>query len=142
MAGLSEREWSSIGILTPVRTAYRYNIHRTLGMIRSVSPQVTICLLTYGDLASLARRALDSIRDNCARADYRLVVGANAVCPETLELLHTRHRNGDIDHLIVSATNLSKCPMMRRMFANVETDYIWWFDDDSHVTSPDAMSRW
>lgn len=106
------------------------------------SPQVTICLLTYGDFPSLARRALDSIRDNCRRADYRLVVGANAVCPETLDSLNARHRTGEIDHLIVSAANLSKCPMMRRMFAVVDTEYIWWFDDDSYVIEPGAMSRW
>jgi hypothetical protein len=112
-------------------------------MARSTAPpQVTICLLTYGDFPQLARRAMDSIRQKCLRADYRLVVGANAVCPETLELLNARHQAGEIDHLIVSAANLSKCPMMRRMFAVVETEYIWWFDDDSYVARQYALSRW
>jgi hypothetical protein len=36
-----------------------------------------------------------------------------------------------IDQLIQSPVNLNQCPMMRRMFAKVETEYIWWFDDDS-----------
>jgi hypothetical protein len=105
-------------------------------------PQVTICLLTFGPFPRLARRALDSIREKCPGADYRLVVGANAVGQETLDLLNTRHQAGEIDHLIVSRANLSKCPMMRRMFSAVETEYIWWFDDDSYIAEPGALSRW
>jgi GT2 family glycosyltransferase len=105
-------------------------------------PQVTICLLTFGDFPLLARRALDSIRRHCSRADYKLIVGANAVGKETLTLLHARYEAGEIDRLIVSAENLSKCPMMRRMFAVVDTEYIWWFDDDSYITDPIALAQW
>ena len=32
--------------------------------------------------------------------------------------------------------------MMRRMFENVDTEFIWWFDDDSYITTPDAWSQW
>src|SRR5213592_2231022 len=88
-------------------------------------PSVTICLLTFGDYPGLARRALDSIRQHCSRPDYKLVVGANSACEETLCLLNGRHEAGEIDHLIVSAENLSKCPMMRRLFAEIDTPYIW-----------------
>jgi len=42
----------------------------------------------------------------------------------------------------MSSTNLSKCPMMRRMFAEIDTEYIWWFDDDSYVTETGALTRW
>jgi GT2 family glycosyltransferase len=28
------------------------------------------------------------------------------------------------------------------MFEGVNTEFIWWFDDDSHVTEHDALSRW
>lgn len=105
-------------------------------------PRVTICLLTFGDYPRLARQALDSIRRCCSRDSHRLVVGANSVCEETADLLATRHEAGDIDRLIVSSTNLSKCPMMRRMFAEIDTEYIWWFDDDSFLTEPDALTRW
>jgi GT2 family glycosyltransferase len=106
------------------------------------TPRVTICLLTFGDYPDLASRALDSIRRHCPRADYRLVVGANAVCAETLRLLRARHEDREIDELVLSPTNLSKCPMMRRMFARIDTEYIWWFDDDSHITEPGALTRW
>jgi GT2 family glycosyltransferase len=105
-------------------------------------PAVTICLLTFGDYPWLARRALDSIRQHCIRADYKLVVGANSVCEETLSLLNARHGAGEIDRLIVSAENLSKCPMMRRLFAEIDTPYIWWFDDDSYISEPNALNHW
>jgi GT2 family glycosyltransferase len=112
-------------------------------MARSIAPpQVTICLLTFGDFPELARRALQSIREHCSRADYHLIVGANAVNAETLALLRAGEEAGEIDLLMVSAENLSKCPMMRRMFAEVKTEYIWWFDDDSYITSPTALVRW
>src|SRR5882724_12863942 len=92
-------------------------------------PLVTICVLTFRDYSGLARQTLDSFQRCCLRTEYKLVVGANSVCEETLGLLTARHEAGYIDRLIVSATNLSKCPMMRRMFADIDTEYIWWFDD-------------
>src|SRR5437867_34003 len=105
-------------------------------------PLVTICVLTFGGYSGLARQTLDSIQRCCLRTEYKLVVGANAVCAETSRLLTARHEAGDIDRLIVSATNLSKCPMMRRMFAEIDTEYIWWFDDDSYITEPGALAQW
>ena len=106
------------------------------------TPKVTICVLTYGNHAGLATRVLESIRSFCPRSPYRLVVGANAVCRETRTYLETLHAAGDIDQLIVSPVNLNKCPMMRRMFAAVETPFIWWFDDDSYITKPGTLERW
>ena len=32
--------------------------------------------------------------------------------------------------------------MMRRMFEGIETEFIWWFDDDSFITEPDAPTLW
>ena len=29
--------------------------------------------------------------------------------------------------------------MMRRMLEGVETEFFWWFDDDSYVISPEAL---
>ncbi len=105
-------------------------------------PGVTICVLTYGDYPRLARRAIESIQTFCPRSQYRLVVGANAVCEETGAYLEALTAAGEVDQLIRSPTNVNKCPMMRRMFEVVNTGFIWWFDDDSYVTAPDALSRW
>jgi len=105
-------------------------------------PLVAICVLTYGNYPRLAKQALDSIQRNCVRDEYKLLVGANSVSRETLRLLNERHQTGAIDRLIVSPTNLSKCPMMRRLFAEIDTQYIWWFDDDSYIKDPSALSQW
>ena len=105
-------------------------------------PQVTICVLTFGDHPWLARQVIESIRTHCARDDYQLVVGANAVGNETRDYLDARCAAGDVDRLFDSTVNLNKCPMMRRMFESVDTEFIWWFDDDSHITTPDAFAHW
>ena len=106
------------------------------------TPSVTICVLTYGDYAWLARRCIESVRANCVRQHYRLVVGANAVGPETLSYLQALHQGGEIDRLVVSDSNLNKCPMMRRMFEEIDTEFIWWFDDDSYIREPTALADW
>ncbi|HEU0008837.1 MAG TPA: glycosyltransferase [Verrucomicrobiae bacterium] len=103
---------------------------------------VTICVLTYGDHPRLVARVLDSIRTHCPRSEFQLAVGANAVGEATRADLDARRRAGEIDRLIVSETNLNKCPMMRRIFQTVHTELIWWFDDDSYINEPGALSRW
>jgi hypothetical protein len=102
---------------------------------------VTICVLTYGDHEPLARCCLESIRFHCARSLYRLVVGANAVGDATWAYLRERVAAGDIDRLCVSPANINKNPMMRRMLEGVDTELVWWFDDDSYVTGPEALPR-
>lgn len=106
------------------------------------SPPVTICVLTYGDFLRLARRCLDSILRHCDRSQYRLVVGANAVAPATAEYLAGLEAEGRIDRLVSSPVNLHKDPMMRGMFAGIETELVWWFDDDAHVTDDGALAAW
>lgn len=105
-------------------------------------PTVTICVLTYGDHPHLASQCIESVRRYCPRSDYQLVVGANAVSPETLLYLNGLKAAGEVDQLIVSPTNINKCPMMRRMFETVRTELVWWFDDDSYLTGPQAWSAW
>jgi GT2 family glycosyltransferase len=111
-------------------------------MKRSIPrPPVSICVLTYGDYPRLARRCLDSVRQFCERSLHQLIVGANAAGPETREYLENLHRAGEIDHLLLSRKNLRKYPMMRRMLARANTEFVWWFDDDSSVTKPWALPR-
>lgn len=100
---------------------------------------VTICVLTYGDYPDLARQTIDSIVAHCDRRDYRLFVGGNAIGAATRAYVETLHAEGAIDRLFLSDENINKCPMMRRMFAEVETPFVWWFDDDSFVESPEAL---
>jgi hypothetical protein len=102
-------------------------------------PPATICVLVYGDYPDLARQCLESIRLNCDRALFRCIVGANSPGERTLKLLKELKVAGFIDRLIISPANINKCPMMRRMFAGVDTEFIWWFDDDCQVTHPLAF---
>ncbi len=108
---------------------------------RFVYPRVpvTICVLTYGDYAALARQTIDSILSHCDRREYLLFVGANAVGDETRAYLEALHADGAIDRLFISDTNINKCPMMRRMFEAVDTPFVWWFDDDSFVENRRAL---
>jgi GT2 family glycosyltransferase len=106
---------------------------------RPPKPPVTICVLTYADYARLVRRCVESIRRHSDRSLYRLVVGANAPGAATRRYLERLAAQGAIDRLVVSETNLNKCPMMRRMFEGISTRYLWWFDDDSYVTGPRAL---
>ena len=105
----------------------------------SQNPPVTICVLTYGDYPELAERSIGSIVTHLDRAQYRLVVGANAVCAQTAAYLEGLLERGTIDRLERSEENINKCPMMRRMFDGIDTDFIWWFDDDSWVEDPRAL---
>ncbi len=107
----------------------------------SEPPPVTICVLTYGDHFDLIHRCLESIRTHCEEDTYALVVGANAPGGETLNYLRALEAKGQTDRVIVSETNVNKCPMMRRLFEHVRTEYIWWFDDDSHLVSSNVMRR-
>ena len=103
---------------------------------------VSICVLTFADYPGLARQVIDSIRTHCPRPAYKLIVGANAVREETREYLDVLETGGEIDHLVASPRNLNKVPMMREMFRKVETEFIWWFDDDSYIVEPSAFDRW
>jgi len=102
---------------------------------------VTICVLTYGDYPELARRCINSIVSNCDRNHYRLVVGANSVNHHTRDYLNTLVSIGSIDALYESEININKCPMMRRMFQDIDSEFIWWFDDDSNIIDTQALSQ-
>ena len=104
-------------------------------------PAVTICVLTYGDYPELVRRCVESIRTHVARERYRLVVGGNAVSPESESYLHSLESERCIDRLVLSPRNLNKCPMMRMMLEGIDTEYIWWFDDDIFIEDSMALDN-
>lgn len=73
---------------------------------------------------------------------YRLIIGANAVGNRTQTYLEQLVKQRAIDRLHMSTVNINKCPMMRRMFQDVTTDLVWWFDDDSFIIEPNTLERW
>jgi GT2 family glycosyltransferase len=102
---------------------------------------MTVCVLTYGNYFDLARRCIESIVANSDRRLYRLVVGANAVVQQTDDYVRSLQRSGAIDRVHRSRRNLNKNPMMRRMFRDINTPYVCWFDDDSYVVKKGALER-
>jgi len=107
-----------------------------------MNPEVTICILVFGDFLDLAHRVCESIVMCSSGSVCHLVVGANAPGKATLRYLEQLQSDGLIDRLVVSTANINKCPMMRRMFEGIETEFTWWFDDDSFITEPGAPVRW
>ncbi len=104
--------------------------------------KVSVCVVTYGDYLELLERCLGSIIQFFPREQYRLLVGTNAVSPRVAQYLDDLKKSGAIDTLILSEVNINKCPMMRRLFEQIETEFIWWFDDDSWVNGPDTFAHW
>jgi GT2 family glycosyltransferase len=113
-----------------------------LHSVKNQKPVVTICVLTHGKHLRLVMRCVESIRKHCKRDWYRLIVGANAVSGGTKQYLGTLLKEGHIDELFLSNINLTKNPMMRKMFASIATDYIWWFDHDSYIKETSALDEW
>lgn len=128
-------------------TASEPPFHRTADYrdrvgVSTLDLRVTICVLCYGDYPELARQCIRSIMANCRRERYQLVVGANVPSLETERFLRSHRQVGAIDQLLISRTNLHKSPMMRRLFAQVTTELIWWFDDDSYIIEGATLERW
>jgi GT2 family glycosyltransferase len=105
------------------------------------APRVTICVLTSGNYPDLIKRALTSILESTDRELFHLVVGANAVSADSASYLENLLARGSLDHLVRSENNLGKCPMMRRMFQHVQSEFVWWFDDDSYIIEKAALSE-
>ena len=103
-------------------------------------------VLFYGDHVRLSRRCLKSLKSNLSEQVSEIRIGLNAVCPETLELVHSLFADQPLPvWLYQSPVNVWKYPLMRRMFYDadrpINCPYICWFDDDSFFRS-DNPQRW
>lgn len=126
----------------PLLTHSRPARRRPARPTAAAPPEVTLCVLTCGDHLRLIRRCLRSLWRHAPRDAYRLVVGANGVSAPVLKWLERMRQAGRIDRLLVSPMDLSKCPMMARMLAEVRTPYVWWLDDDSSFKAPGTLEFW
>lgn len=104
--------------------------------------KATVCVLLYGEFKDLHRRVVAGIVRNTKVDRYRLIVGCNEVCQPTLDWLAPYLTEHSVDHTtLVESGNIYKYPFMRRMFALVDTPWVIWFDDDSHVTIDGWLPR-
>ncbi len=102
------------------------------------APPVTICVLTYGDYPPVFQRCVASILRATSGFSVDLRIGLNAVSPR-VRAYADGIRTTSAAELYVSDQNMFKYPMMRRMLweRKPTTDWMVWFDDDSHVVAAD-----
>jgi len=97
--------------------------------VKMGNEKVTICVCSYGDNFYLARRCVESILANFDKSLYKLKVGCNNCSKETISYL----KSTNIDKIFISDKNLHKTGIQKYLFEDIDTDYIFWFDDDSYV---------
>lgn len=93
----------------------------------------TICVLLYGDNATLADRCLRSIAETVKADDLNLRVGLNEVTPQVAQWVRSWIPE---ECIWESPTNMHKYPLMRQMIHGIKpvtTEYTMWFDDDSYL---------
>ena len=100
--------------------------------------KITIMVLCYGDHFNLAERCLSSIINNFDKNKYILRVGLNKVCDQTRNYVQSLK---EVDDIFISKKNIHKVGMWRRMFKDIQTEWIMWFDDDSHVVDANALEQ-
>jgi ADP-heptose:LPS heptosyltransferase/GT2 family glycosyltransferase len=112
---------------------------------RHLTFPITCCVLTYGNHHDLAIRALSSLYTHLGADRFRLRLGLNAV---------TKTSRDRIDRFLKPYTNVEKIydrdpqiykyPIMREMFHDeqnpIDTKWIMWFDDDSHIVGPNWLN--
>jgi hypothetical protein len=123
----------------------------------TTSRLATICILTYGDYLPYFSRCLESILGTTPHDAIELRIGINQapvsshyalgqLCPDNEVVDHVSLTDGvqrfgwttptGMPVLMwQSPVNLYKEPMARRMFHDLplQTEYVVWLDDDSHV---------
>jgi hypothetical protein len=92
---------------------------------------ILICL--YGNYPDLSLRAVQSVLNNADHHLFCLYVGMNECCSTTIAEMRRLLDDGKIDAIIESRKNLNKDPMMRLLIELVETPFLLWMDDDSHL---------
>ena len=107
------------------------------------SPRFTIAVICYGTNSHLAQRFLSTLyRRTDARA-FVLRIGLNEVEPSTQQVVKQYAAQFGNIQVFCEDANVFKCPLMRRMFHEQElsTEWVIYFDDDSHITRNDWLQR-
>ena len=108
----------------------------------AVTP-VTICVVLYGDYPALAQRCLESIYSAVDPRLFELRIGLNAVSERTRRMVDKYIVPQGNVTLYDEPKNIYKYPMLRKMFHDdpITTEWIVYFDDDSHITEGDWLIR-
>ena len=110
-----------------------------------MTPVIEICGLLYGDYHELHKRFLISLASAVADDDrVRVALWCNQCCQATKDLLKVLPL-GRFSNIILSNENVPKYKVMRKLFnliaTNTDSEWVVWFDDDSHITKPDWLQQ-
>lgn len=106
--------------------------------------KVTIAVILYGNFLPLAQRCLTSIYRTVTSELFELRIGMNSVSPEVRDWVNREIVPRGNVKVYDSQENLFKYPMMHRMFwsePKLNTEWVIWFDDDSHVYDPKWLTN-
>ncbi len=106
-------------------------------------PQFTIAVVCYGPHPRLADRLLASLDGHTSPSSFALRIGLNEVMLSTVSLVaEYAARFGNIE-TFAEPKNTYKSPLMRRIFTErpLLTDWVIWFDDDTHLLRSDWLQR-
>jgi len=102
--------------------------------------RVTICVLLYGDHFKLAKKCINSIVKILPKELYELRVGMNECCEDTIK--HIKKLSPKyVDRIYEEDKNIDKYPLMTKMFKDIDTEFIWWFDDDCFIKDELAIIK-
>lgn len=101
-----------------------------------IGGKFTVFVLGYGEHLALVKRCLGSILDNAPSARIDLRVALNQPSKPMLDYI-TGFDKKTVTRVYLDHGDRRKYPAMREMFWDdscpIETKYVLWFDDDSHV---------
>lgn len=97
--------------------------------------KTTALVLLYGDYPQLAERCLKPL-GQFRKAGIPVLIGANLPSSGTVKAVEK------LGHTITYSAQpqIFKYPMMRKLLADVKTEYVMWFDDDSYISDPDPLT--
>lgn len=108
-----------------------------------IGGKFTICVLGFGDHLKLLKRCLTSVLENTPKERLDLRVALNQASLDMKDYVHGLTSQGFPMAIYEDDGKRRKYPAMRAMFWDkdrpIETKYVLWFDDDSHVVDPDWL---
>ncbi len=102
--------------------------------------RATICIFTSGDRQKQIDKLRWSIQSQLDVRDYVMIAGAHDI-PEAVEQdLRMYLKTGVIREVYAKFVN--RPPTLARMFSDLESEFVWWFDDSFEVTTSNSLGDW
>lgn len=97
---------------------------------------ITLCVGCYSNFFDAQKRCLDSIKSQVNFGEFKLLIGCNEVPKENVEYFKKQY-NPTI--VFENEVNIHKIGMMRQMLSVIDTEYLFWFDDDTYLSDKTSL---